>query len=302
MDIVFFINAGIVLITLVFLAFFIVDLIKHKEDLKDGGIVKTIKASAISIVTLFFDTLGIGCYAPMTASFKGLKVMDDRLIPGTLNTACTVAMSFEAIVFITKVEVEALTLIVLVGSATIGAFIGAGLVARLPVKKMRLGMGCALLVVVGVMLLGMFGLMPVGGEAVALTGAKLVISGVLCFIFGALMTIGVGAYAPIMATVYLMGLSPLVAFPVMMGACAYLIPAAGIRFIKKGAYDRKTALIANTIGLIGVAIAVFWITSMDLYILKWLVVVVVTYTGIVMLRDGIRKQAGPSAGEPISNG
>ena len=290
MSAVFWVNTGIVIITLIFLVFFIPDVIKHKKDLNDGGVKKGVKCSVISMVTLFFDTLGIGAYAPMTACYKNLKVVNDRLIPGTLNASCPVPTAFVAIAFITAVEVQILTLVVTIAASTVGAFLGAGIVAKLPINKVRIGIGCALIIVSMVILTGVLGLMPVGGYATGLYGASLVIAGVVCFILGALMTIGVGAYAPTMATVYLLGLSPLVAFPIMMGACAYLIPAAGMRFVKEGAYDRKAALITNTIGNIGTATALIIVVTLPLTALRWLVICVIIYTGIIMLRDGIRKK------------
>ncbi len=296
------IQIGIILMVVIFAYFFAVDLMAHKEDIK--GKERVLGIAAVSNITLFFDTLGIGCYAPMTASFKFFKLVKDRYIPGTLNTACVVSMAVESLIYITVIEVETVTLVTLIVASSIGAFLGAGIVSKLPVNKMRLGMGAALLVVAIVMLLGMFDLMPIGGEAIGIAGFKLVISAIVCFVLGALMTIGIGAYAPIMALVYLMGLSPAVAFPIMMGACAFLIPAAGIRFVRessgaKAVYDRKAALVANTIGIGGIFVAAFLVKSMPLGVLKWLVVAVIIYTGIVMLRDGLRKGVED---EPISTG
>lgn len=282
------IQIGIVLMVLVFACFFIGDLRKHKETIKGKN--RILGLTAVANITLFFDTLGIGCYAPMTACFKFSKLVQDRYIPGTLNTACVVSMAVESLIYITVIQVEAVTLVTLIIASSIGAFFGAGIVAKLPVNKMRLGMGCALLAVAAIMLLGMLDLMPVGGEAIGLSGMRLVISALVCLVLGALMTIGIGAYAPIMALVYLMGLSPAVAFPIMMGSCAFLIPAAAVRFVKEGVYDRKAALVTNTIGIGGIFVAAFLVKSMPLAILKWLVVAVIIYTGIVMLRDGIKKR------------
>ncbi|MEE0776069.1 MAG: permease [Bacillota bacterium] len=303
MSAVFLINAGIILLTAVFFIYYIRDLVEHKEDLKDGGIRHTILTSVVANVILFFDTLGIGAYAPSTVCFKGFKLVPDQLIPGTLNTACAVSMAVESVVFITTVEVETVTLVTLIAASTVGAFIGAGFVSKLPLSKMQIGLGGALLVVAFTLIIGALGLMPVGGEAIALTGVKLVVSAIFCFIFGALMTIGVGAYALIMGLVCLMGLSPAAAFPITFGACAYLIPAASIRFVKESrkskkiVYHRKTVLLYSTIGLIGPLVACFLITSLPLTVLKWLVAIVVAYTAITMLRSGFKKKTDVDYGE-----
>ena len=39
----------------------------------------------VGFLTNFFDTLGIGSFAPTTSIFKFTKMVPDRLIPGTLN-------------------------------------------------------------------------------------------------------------------------------------------------------------------------------------------------------------------------
>ncbi|HIZ77927.1 MAG TPA: sulfite exporter TauE/SafE family protein [Firmicutes bacterium] len=317
MSAVFLINAGIVLLTAIFFIYYIRDLIDHKEDLRDGGTKSTVLLSICSNVILFFDTLGIGAYAPSTVCFKGFKLVPDRLIPGTLNAACAVSMAVESVVFITTVEVETVTLVTLIAASTVGAFLGAGFVSKLPLSKMQIGLGGALLIVAFTLIIGALGLMPVGGEAIALTGAKLVVSAIFCFIFGALMTIGVGAYALIMGLVCLMGLSPAAAFPITFGACAYLIPAASIRFVRetrknekmgnaRPVYHRKAVLIYSTIGLIGPLVACFLITSLPLNVLKWLVAAVVTYTAITMLRGGLKNRANPDQeidenGEPVAS-
>lgn len=292
------INIGIAIFALVAIGFMLRDFYIHKEqtkkEMKVGGIKKTIKASVISIVTLFLDTLGIGCYAPMTASFKILKVTRDKYIPGTLNVACVAATAIESIYFITNVEVDILTLACCIIASTIGAYVGGGLIAKLNVDKIRKAMGVALLVVAVVLILGLAGLMSFEGTATGLTGWKLIAITAISLVMGGLMTIGIGIYAPLLAIITLFGMNPEVAYPIMTGCCAYLIPAAAIRFSQESAksdkplYDRKIALITSTIGLIGPIIAMTLVTSMDMTLLKILVTIVVIYTGSMMLYQGIK--------------
>ena len=110
------------------------------------------------------------------------------------------------------------------------------------------------------------------------------------FILGAVMTAGVGLYAPCMALVFALGMSPAVAFPIMMGSCAFLMPPASIRFIREGAYNRKAALAMAIPGVIAVLIAAFIVKSLPLDILRWIVIVVILYTSIVMLRAGYSRE------------
>ena len=137
---------------------------------------------------------------------------------------------------------------------------------------------------------GMINLLGAGNTATALTGGRLLIGVVGNFIFGALMTIGVGLYAPCMAMVYMLGLNPLVAFPIMMGSCAGLMPVASINFIKSGNYARKVSLAITVCGVFGVVIAAKFVTGLNLDILTWIIIVVIIYTGVTNIRKS-RKSA-----------
>ena len=131
--------------------------------------------------------------------------------------------------------------------------------------------------------------MPAGGEAIGMEGVSLVAGIIVNLILGALMTIGIGLYAPCMALVYALGMSAKVAFPIMMASCAFLMPAAGIKFVKEGAYDIKASIAITFAGSVSVWIAAKWVESMDLKTLKWVVVFVIIYAGISILRSAIKK-------------
>ncbi|HMM21833.1 MAG TPA: sulfite exporter TauE/SafE family protein [Selenomonadales bacterium] len=261
------------------------DLLKHRNTFSSAN---PFILSAIGFIANFFDTLGIGSFAQLTAFFRFFKLVPDRIIPGTLNVSCCIPVVLEALIFMTIIEVEPFTLVAMLVAAMVGAVVGAGIVARLPEKKVQLYMGSALLIVAVIIVASLFGLMPVGGEAIGLSGGKLVAGVVGNFVLGALMTIGIGLFAPCMALVYLLGLSPRVAFPIMMGSCAFLQPAAGIKFIQSGAYDRKASLWITLAGSVGVLIAAYIVKSLPLLVLKWVVVFVILYTSITMLRAAFK--------------
>ena len=145
-------------------------------------------------------------------------------------------------------------------------------------------MAIALFVTAFLMLAGQMGWMPGGGDAIGLTGVKLVIAIVGNFILGALMTLGIGLYAPSMALVYFLGMSPAVAFPIMMGSCAFLMPVASVKFVREGAYNRKASLAIAVLGIVGVFIAAYIVKSLPLDILRWLVIGVIFYTSMTMFK------------------
>ncbi len=272
-----------------FSVMFGLDFAKNKNNLEDNSWPKVM---GIGFVTNFFDTLGIGSFAPTTALLKGFKQTKDRVLPGTLNVSCTIPVVLEAFIFIQVIEVETVTLVSMLAAATIGAWIGAGFVSKLPEKKIQMIMGVALLITAGLMAAGRLGIMPGGGEAIGLTGAKLIIAVVGNFILGALMTAGIGLYAPCMALIYFLGMSPAVAFPIMMGSCAFLMPAASVKFVKTGAYDRRAAMGITIGGIVGVFIAAYFVKSLPLEILTWLVIGVILYTSITMLKSASKPASG----------
>ena len=275
-----------------FLASLVVDLVKHKNDL---GKERPVVGFFIGLVTDFFDTLGIGSFAPTTLLFKVFKFLDtDKKIPGTLNVAHTIPVILEAVLFLTGVKVEGITLFSMIAAAIAGALVGARIVNKLPEKKIQLVMGVCLIVTAFLMASGQLGWLKAlgaGNEAVGLTGIKLIIGIVGNFILGALMMAGVGLYAPCMAMVYMLGLSPLVAFPIMMGSCAGLMAIGSPEFIKAGNYSRIGSVAITIGGVIGVTIAYTLVKSMPLAVLTWVIIGVVIVTGISMIKQGTSKAA-----------
>ena len=272
----------LILLTVFFIIVLSKDFIKHKNVLENISVVKT---AIIGFVVNFFDVLGIGAFAPQTALLKFTKQTDDRVLPGTLNVANTIPVLIQALIFIQIVEVEPITLLTMLLSAAAGAVLGAGIVSKLPVKKIQLTMGFALVVTAFFMLSGQMEWIQGGGEAIGLTGWKLALAIVANFILGAFMTVGIGLYAPCMALIYALGMSPLVAFPIMMGSCAFLMPPASAKFIKEGAYNRKAAVSMAIPGTIAVLIAAFVVKSLPLDTLRWVVIAVIIYTSFIMFRS-----------------
>jgi uncharacterized membrane protein YfcA len=233
-------------------------------------------------VTNMLDALGIGSFAQQAAVFKTFKMVDDRVLPGTMNVGNTIPTATQAFIFMTVVAVDPLTLVSMSLAAPAGAVLGAGVVARMSRRKVQLGLGFGLLAVAVIMLADRLGWLPVGGEAIGLTGWKLAVAVVVSFVFGALQTIGVGFYAPCMATIFALGMHPQTAFPIMMTATAMLMAAGSARFVKEKAYDPKAALALTLFGTLGVPVAAYVVKSLPLNALKWVVLAVLIYTATMM--------------------
>ena len=244
--------------------------------------------------TNFLDSLGIGSFATTTAVFRLLKMVPDRIIPGTLNAGHTLPTIAQAFIFTAVIPVDVLTLFTMIAAAVLGAWLGAGVVAGWSRRKVQLGMGAALLAAAVFMLMRQLNLFPPGSEEIGVRGLKLVLAIGGNFVLGALMTLGIGLYAPCMILVSLLGMSERTAFPIMMGSCAFLMPIGSLRFIREKSYSLRPALGLAIGGVPGVLLAAYIVTSLPLYAVRWLVIVVVVYTAITMLMAGLGSQDSQS--------
>jgi len=249
----------------------------------------------VGLITDFLDTLGIGSFATTTSLYRLRRTIDDRLLPGTLNVGHTIPTFAQAFLYTRSVAVETGTLVAMILAAVVGAVFGAPIVARWPRRHVQLGMGCALLVLAGVLVYRQLWTQPTTGTD-GLTGG-LFAAGVACnFALGALMTIGVGLYGPCLVLVSLLGMNPSTGFPIMMGSCAFLMPFASVPFVKKKCYAPRAALGLTLAGLPAVFLAWWKFESLPLDKVKWLVAVVVVYTAVTLLRAAARERAAGSTG------
>src|SRR4029079_814764 len=237
----------------------------------------------VCAVTNFFDTLGIGSFATTTAMFRAFKMVPDRIIPGTLNSGHTLPTIVQAFFYISVIPVDVTTLISMIAAAVAGAYFGAGIVAKWSKRKVQIGMGAALLAAATFFTMRNLGLFPAGSTNIGVSGVLLVVAIAGNFLLGALMSLGIGLYAPCMILVSLLGMSETTAFPIMMGACAFLMPVGSLKFIKERAYSLRAALGLALGGIPGVIVAAKIVKSLNLTTVRWLVIVVVLYTALTML-------------------
>ena len=279
---------GLGVVALIIIAALVRVLPSHRE-----GLPKPLEVG-IGFITNFFDTLGIGSFAPTTSLFKAWRLVPDERIPGTLNVGHTLPTIVEAAIYITIIRVAPVTLISLILAAVAGAWLGAGVVARLPRRYVQIGMGSFLLIAAIVFLTNIFECASrggyCGGTELGLEGAKFWFAIAANFGLGALMTLGIGLYAPAMILVSLLGMDPKAAFPIMMGSCAFLMPIASLRFIRFGAFSMRAALGLTFGGIPGVLIAAYIVKSMSPVAVRWLVVAVVLYAAFAMLRSAMQRR------------
>ena len=252
---------------------------------------------ALGAVTNFFDALGIGSFATTTAAFRFLKMVPDRVIPGTLNAGHTLPTIAQAFIFTRLIPVDILTLFSMIAAAVAGAWLGAGIIARWSKKKVQFGMGFALFAAATFFTMRQLGLFPEGSAEIGVRGVKLALAVVGNFALGALMTLGIGLYAPCMILVSLLGMSERTAFPIMMNSCAFLMPIGSLRFIREQSYSLRAALGLAIGGVPGVLLAAYIVKEMDLRTIRWLVIVVVIYTALTMLYSAFTEKDDPPSAQ-----
>lgn len=289
---------------------------------KRGELAPKVEAIGLGAVTNFFDTLGIGSFAPTTAWMKIRKMAPDSYFPAILNAGHALPTVTQALIFITLVQVSPVLLISCIVASCAGAFIGAPMVQRSPVRLVQGVVGVALLI--AALLFALKGLdsglpaihwavgdvtildvpefrptahfLPAGGEALSLPTGLFIVAVIGHFIMGVLMMFGIGLYAPSLILLSLLGLNPAAAFPIMMGSCAFLMPISSLRFVRSDRIDLRIVLGIALGGIPAVLLAAFVVTQLPLEILRWLVVIVVLYAGILLLRGSLSTQTpeGPA--------
>ncbi|MCX7360206.1 MAG: TSUP family transporter [Alphaproteobacteria bacterium] len=269
---------------------------------KRGELAPKVEAIGLGAVTNFFDTLGIGSFAPTTAWMKIRKMAPDSYFPAILNAGHALPTVTQALIFITLVQVSPVLLISCIVASCAGAFIGAPIVQRSPVRLVQGVVGIALLIAAALYAMRNLGIGPAGGDALSLEGTYFIIAVGAHFIMGVLMMFGIGLYAPSLIVLSLLGLNPAAAFPIMMGSCAFLMPISSLNFLKSERIDLRIVLGIALGGIPAVLIAALVVKSLDLVTLRWLVVVVVLYASALLLRSALfAKKTNPAEGTPAAS-
>jgi uncharacterized membrane protein YfcA len=253
-----------------------------------------VETVALGAITNFFDTLGIGSFAPSTAWLKFRALVPDRYIPATLNAGHCIPTVVQALIFINLVEVDPWLLLGCILAAMAGSVVGAGAVQRVSVRTVQGVVGLALVIAAILYAMKNLNLMPDDGVALALPLTFVIVAIAAHFVLGALMAFGIGLYAPSLVILSLMGLNPVAAFPIMMGACAFLMPVTGLRFIRDPGLNLKVVLGIALGGAPAVVLAAYVVKSLPLVTLRWGVVIVVLYAAAILINAALRPAQEPA--------
>ncbi len=241
------------------------------------------EAVAVGAVANFFDALGVGSFAPSTAYLRFRRLVPDELIPPTMIAGYTLPTMVEALAYTGSVAVDPVLLVGGLAVSALGSLVGVRVASRLPVQAIRLTMGVGLLLAAGLYSVAILGLTPGGGSATGLAPAMLVAALAALFVFGVLIHLGIGNFAPTLVLFGLLGLDPRAAFPVMMGGAAFILLAGAFGVLRQRPVSVSMVVGMAIGGVPGVLVAAYIVKSLPLGVLQWGVVAIVVYAGATML-------------------
>lgn len=243
-----------------------------------------LKLTVSGVVAFIADALGIGSFAVNIALARLFGTFSDEELPAVNNGAQVIPGTIESLYFMTNVNVDATTLLTLVMGACFGGLIGGSLLSRLHKQSIRLAMMICFAFILILLLLHQFHLMPQGGDVVALTHWKLVMGFAGMVLCGALTSVGIGLFVLVQALLFLLNVSPAVAFPIMTTAGAMQQPLTTLVFLQQGRIPLKKTLILSFAGCFGVYLAVLLFNHLNVSWLHSLLLCIVIYNLITMTR------------------
>jgi len=265
-------------------AFYLVTLLRSAKV--RGQLTASAETMILGAVTNFFDTLGIGSFAPTMAWFKFRRLVPDRLIPPTMLVGHALPTLAQAAIFLVLlgVQVDPVLLLGCAAALLAGGLAGAPLVAKAPLRLVQATVGLALALAAALYAASNLDLMPAGGTAGSLPLPLTAVAVAASFVMGVLLNFGIGHYAPTLALLSLLGMDPRLCFPVMAFGGAVTVAGASARHISVGEIDLRIVIGMAIGGVVGVLVAAFIVKSMPMEMLRWLVTLVVAYASVVMLR------------------
>ena len=281
----YFVISLVVLLSALCTVYALYKIVTKQDQYSAPTLRESIILACTGVVSFISDTIGVGSFAVNIAIARTFKLVKDAEIPGFVNGVQVIPGAIEAMFFLGALHVDALTLIVLISGATLGGFIGGVFTSKINTATIRLIMIVAFIAMIFLLVGKLLHVLPIGGVLMKLVGLKLILGFVGLFIAGFLVCFGVGLFAVIQAVLFLLGMSPLVAFPIMTAAGAIQQPVTTIAFIFGGKVPLRKVMIVSLFGVVGVFIGFQIVTMLSTEELQWLLVLVIAYNTISLIRS-----------------
>ncbi len=242
--------------------------------------------AAMEIPVFFCASMGISDYLIHTLLIRRLNlVSDDRHLPGTLVACCLLPGAIFAWTLL-RVEnpVDIVTLAVCGACVMAGALAGTQVTGRLSGaligRIMRIALIVSFLVLVGKIALSS----GETGTAMGLSGPRLYIAGVLCFLTALINMFGIPMKPTWTALFLILGMSPLATLTMVLVLGALCPLSGGVEVIRRGNFSRPMAVCAVTGGSAGAVLGAVLAVSLPAAALNIILLAVMLLAIITMFR------------------
>lgn len=275
------ITLGIIVLNLLCITVMCYNLYVSKTS-ESLSIYQYIKLIISGIIAFVADTLGVGSFAVNVALAKLLRTFHDDELPAVINGAQVIPGMIESLFFMHLVDVDITTMITLVTGASIGGLIGGGIVSRLSKQTIRLVMILSFALLIILLLSHQLHWISFSGELVELHSWRLGLGFIGMVICGALTSAGIGLFVMVQAVLFLLNMSPLVAFPIMTIAGAMQQPLTTLVFLQQDKIPLKKTMVLSLAGVVGVLITVPLFKQLTISWLHFLLLMILIYNFITI--------------------
>lgn len=295
--VILFITLSILLLSVLCATAMVIKLIRQPSE--PLSLTQYLKLGASGIVAFAADTLGVGSFAVNVALAKIMGTFHDDEMPAVNNGAQVIPGAIESLFFMSIIDVDLTTFLTLIAGTCIGGLLGGFVVSHLSKQAIRLSMVCCFGLIITLLICHKFRLLPVGGELTELHSWKLILGFLAMVVCGALTSVGVGLFAMVQGVLFLMNISPVVAFPIMTTAGAMQQPLTTLVFLKHNKIPLKKTMILSCSGCIGVLLTISVFRHLTISWLHDLLLFILIYNffalGRTYLRSRWRKERPPTS-------
>lgn len=286
----FFITLVILVLSLLCVAVMALKFVK--QPAQPLALSQYIKLCCSGVIAFIADTLGVGSFAVNVALAKLLGTFHDDELPAVNNGAQVIPGTIESLFFMHLVDVDLTTLLTLVVGTCFGGLLGGFVVSQLSKQAIRLAMVCSFALIIILLISHQFRLLPVGGELTELHSWRLVIGFFALVICGALTSVGIGLFVMVQGVLFVMNVSPVVAFPIMTIAGAMQQPLTTLVFLQNNKIPLKKTLVLSLSGCIGVFITIPVFTQLTITWLHLLLLCILIYNFFAIGRTYLQARPG----------
>ena len=266
------------IVTIMVVTTFIYFLINFSQSKELLSFSKKLQTMITGFVATFLDTFGIGSFASIFAFRNAFGLMEDnKKYNGSIVVQATLPTLLQSVLFLQLVKIDSLTLITACIMIAIGGVVSGYFVKYVTRNAIYNVMLVTFILTVIILLLNSMHMLAVGGDLISVRGTKLIVLGIVMFMAGCLPAFGVGYYSIVLVIIFLLGLSPAVAYPIMTTASAVQMPMTAVPMIKHREYYSWSILLMAIPGCLAVLIAAPIISKVDASYLKWVLLVVIFY-------------------------